>query len=203
MSMPGATPSPPPARAFSRTARTVAALDRAAHRRGFMPALSAFPLADYVLPILPNQMLLVALCILQPRRWWRFALVFVFASGLGAAVAALAVQAFGPPIIDSLFGGLREDASVAGVKSTIERHGIAALTVLAMLPWAPRSAVMACGLAGLSPWAIGLAVAVGRLVPTAACSLLGAKAPQALRQLRAVDRLLDEVEALRRSRRLP
>lgn len=54
-------PSP---RKFSRAARVVAALDGAADRAGFLPAVSAFPLADYVLPFLPNQIRLVALCLL-------------------------------------------------------------------------------------------------------------------------------------------
>ena len=52
----------------SRTARIVLWLDRVSGRPWFLPAVSAFPLCDYVAPVLPNQVLLLALTVLHPRR---------------------------------------------------------------------------------------------------------------------------------------
>lgn len=40
-------------------------------RRWFLPAVAIFPAADYVLPFLPNQMLLLALSVLHPKRGLR------------------------------------------------------------------------------------------------------------------------------------
>lgn len=181
----------------SRIARIILALDRAADRRWFLPAVSVFPLTDYVLPFLPNQMLLVALSVLQPRRWRAFALTFVLASALGALLTAYGVQAVGPWLLDTILGGRPDQGAAADVLAMIKRYGVGALMLLAALPWPPRTAVVVCTLAGLSPMTIGLAVAVGRTAPVGLYALVGAKAPYLLRRLSAVDRVLCEVEALR------
>ncbi len=177
----------------SRAARLVLALERRADRPWFLPAVSVFPLTDYVLPFLPNQMLLLGLSVLLPRRWWQLALAFVAATGLGAFLTALAIQQFGQPLIDALFGGAPEAGAAGTVMAHIQRYGIMALVVLAMLPWPPRTAVLVCAVAGLSPAAIAIAVAAGRVVPALAYTLVGAKAPGLLRRFRAVDRLLGDL----------
>lgn len=183
--------------AFSRTARTITALDGAAGRPWFLPAVAAFPLADYALPFLPNQVLLVALCVLQPRRWWQFAIAFVLAGSLGAILTTLVIQTLGAPAVDGFVGDSLEGGAPAGLEDLIEQYGLWALALLAMLPWPPRTAVVVCALAGLAPLEIGIAVALGRVVPTAAYTLLAARAPQILRRFKSVDRVLREVDALR------
>lgn len=180
----------------------IAGLDRAADRRWFLPAVSVFPLSDYVLPFLPNQMMLVALSVLQPRRWWVFAVTFALSSGLGALLTALVVQAVGPWVLESLFGGMPDEGAAAGVLTMVERHGLWALALLAMLPWPPRSGVVACALAGLPPLGIAAAVTTGRIVPVGVYAFVGSKAPHLLRRFRSVDLLLREVDELRLTSRV-
>lgn len=182
----------------SRAARIIAAVDHAADRPWFLPAVSVFPLTDYALPFLPNQLLLIALSVLQPRRWWLFALVFVAATGLGALLTAHALQAVGPWLLNALFGGRPEEGAAAQVLALVERHGLWALALLAALPWPPRTGVVVCALAGLPPPLIGAAVAAGRVVPAGLCTLVGSRAPHLLRRFQSVDRVLGEVQALRR-----
>lgn len=181
----------------SRAARIIAALDVIADRPWFLPAVSVFPLTDYVMPFLPNQMLLIVLSVLQPRRWCLFALAFVAATGLGAWLSAHAIQAVGPWLLDALFGGRPEEGAAARVLGMVERHGLWALALLAMLPWPPRTGVVVCALGGLPPTLIGAAVAAGRVVPAGLYTLAGSRAPRLLRRFRSIDRVLGEVEALR------
>lgn len=182
----------------SRTARTVIALDRIADRPWFLPTISLFPMADYVLPFLPNQMLLIALSVLQPRRWWLFALVFVLATGTGAWLTAYALQmAAGPNLLETVIGGRPDDGALTKTLALVESYGVWALALLAMLPWPPRTGVIVCALAGLPPLTIGLAVAAGRIVPAFSYGVLGAFAPHLLRRIGAVDRVLREVERAR------
>jgi hypothetical protein len=181
----------------SQTARTILALDSAAGRPWFLPAVSLFPLTDYVLPFLPNQMLLVALSILQPRRWWVFAMTFVIATALGALLTAYAIEAIGPWVLDNLVGGAPEQGVVANVLHLVEDYGLWALAALAMLPWPPRTGVIVCALAGLPAPLIGLAVALGRVVPAGAYTLVGSRSPHLLRRFRRIDRVMKEVESLR------
>lgn len=191
-----ATDGAPPASSLtapSRAARLALALERRADRPWFLPAVSIFPLSDYVLPFLPNQMLLLGLSVLLPRRWWQFALAFVAATGLGAFMTAVAIQQFGQPLIDALFGGGPGDGAAGAVMGQVQRYGVLALVGLGMLPWPPRTAVVVCAIAGLQPVAIGAAVAAGRIVPAAAYTLLGAKAPHLLRRVNSIDRFLREI----------
>lgn len=181
-------------RTTSRTSRTVIALDRMADRPWFLPTISLFPLVDYILPVLPNQMLLIALSVLQSRRWWVFALVFVIATATGAWLTTYALQmAVGPALLETLFGGGPDAGAVSKTLLMVERNGLWALAALAMLPWPPRTGVIICALAGLPPLNIALAVATGRLVPAFAYAGVGAFAPHLLRRIGSVDRVLSEV----------
>lgn len=182
----------------SRTVRTITALDRVADRRWFLPAVSAFPLTDYVLPFLPNQMLLVALSVLHPRRWLAFASTFTLAAGAGAALTAAAVQTVGPALLDALFGSGPEAGTAADVLAAVERHGLWALAGLAMLPWPPRTGVLVCALAGLPPVGIGAVVMLGRVVPATGYALAGAKLPHLLLRVRSVRSIMHQVDAARR-----
>jgi hypothetical protein len=177
--------------------RTILALDRAAHRPGFLPALSFFPIADYGLWFLPSQMLLATLSVLQPRRWAAFATTFVIAGALGALLTAWAVQAFGPWLLDTLLGGRPDRADE--IVATVERYGLPALVLLAALPWPPRATVIVCALGGLPPVAIGLGVAAGRVLPSFGVAWISVRAPHLLRRLAMVDRVLTEVEGLHRT----
>ena len=180
----------------SRTVRTIVSLDRTASRPWFLPAVSLFPLTDYVLPFLPNQMVLIALSVLQPRRWWIFAATFVIATAFGAGLTAFAIQAASPWILETLFGGTPDNSAAAQVVSMVERYGLVALVALSMLPWPPRTGVIVCALAGLHPLAIGLSVSVGRIAPAGAFTFVGAHAPHLLRRLPSIDQTLRDVEAL-------
>jgi len=188
---------PAPTKRRSRTAHLVVSLEQRANRPWFLPAVSIFPLSDYVLPFLPNQMLLLGLSVVLPRRWWQLALAFVLATGLGALLTAFAIQEWGQPLLERFFGGGPESGAMTEILKTIERFGFLALIVLAMLPWPPRTAVIVCAIAGLSVVSIGAAVAAGRIVPAAAYTLLGARAPGLLRGWRRFDELLIEIDAAR------
>jgi membrane protein YqaA with SNARE-associated domain len=167
---------------------------RRSDRPWFLPFVSLFPASDYLLPFLPNQMLLAVLALLRPERWKRLALVFALATAAGAMITAFAVQAFGPSLLDSLFGGAPgPSAGAAAWLGAIERYGLAALIVAAMLPWPPRIVVLLCALAGLPPLQIGAAVAVGRLVPAFGIAWIAARSPRLVARLPGAGRLLREL----------
>ncbi|MGW4034403.1 hypothetical protein ACWEFL_34775 [Streptomyces sp. NPDC004838] len=179
----------------TRTARLLLRLDRASDRRWFLPTLAVFPVSDYALPVLPNQMLLMGLSALHPRRWRAIALTFVTASVLGAFLAATAVSAAGPWLLETVGAVAPGRAELREVAGQVERYGAWALAALALLPFTPRTAVVVCALAGIPPWTVALAVLAGRPLPVALLALGGAKAPGLLRRSRRIDRVLAEVEA--------
>lgn len=181
----------------SRAARTIIALEKRADRPWFLPAVSVFPLTDYVLPFLPNQMLLVGLAMSLPRRWISLVVSFVVATGLGAGLTALAIQVWGTPLVEQFFGGLPEEGAAGQILDAVRDWGLLALVAIAMLPWPPRTAVIVCAIAGLSPLLIALAVGSGRIVPAALYAGIGAKAPQLLRRFKRIDQVMVQVEDYR------
>ena len=185
----------------SRAARTIIALEKRADHPWFLPAASVFPLTDYVLPFLPNQMLLVGLAMSLPKRWIALVVSFVIATGLGAGLTALAIQVWGTPLVEQLFGGLPEEGAAGRILDAVRDWGLLALAAIAMLPWPPRTAVIVCAIAGLSPLLMALAVAAGRIVPAALYAGIGAKAPQLLRRFDRIDQVMTQVEEFRKHAR--
>ena len=186
--------------AESRAVRTVLALDRAAERPWFPPAIGVFPLLDYALPFLPNQMLPIALSAARTRRWWSVALTFTAATALGALGIAWLLQALGGEWLANLRSAA-EGESAARLVDWLDNSGVWLLTALALLPVPPRTGVIVCALAGLAPWSIGLAVALGRLFSAGTMAWLAAHSLPVLRRLPAIDRALTAIEAARVNRR--
>ncbi|MGL5928740.1 MAG: hypothetical protein ACRCY8_07380 [Dermatophilaceae bacterium] len=171
-------------------------LDAAADRWWFLPAVGGFPLADYAAPVLPNQLLLMALSALRPERWRTLAAVFVGAAVVGAVLVASVVQVVGHSVVDAL----PSLQGVDGVVRRVEQDGLWVLLALSLLPWPPRLAVVACALAGISPLAIGGVLLVGRSVPVVATAAVVARMPGALRRFHAVDQVVAAVLAARAAR---
>lgn len=188
---------------LSRPARALLALERQSDRRCFLPGVGVFPLCDYILPFLPNQILLAGLSMILPRRWIALAITFVVATAAGAAIIVAAIQRFGLPAMEQLLGTMPEASALAPVIEQIRAYGLPAVLGLAMLPWPPRTAVLACAIAGLPPLQVGMAVLAGRIVPATIYAGIGAKAPHILRKFAKVDRLMREMEAAKGAREHP
>ncbi|MFF8955075.1 hypothetical protein [Streptomyces sp. NPDC014894] len=181
----------------TRAGRILVRLDRAAHRPWFLPALALFPLGDYAMPAMPNQMLLMGVSALHPRRWLTIALTFVTASAAGAFLTATAAQLAGPWLMEAAGALVPARSELRESGAFVARHGVWALALLSLLPWTPRVAVLVCALAGVPPWSIALAVLAGRPLPVTALAAAGARAPHLLRRSRRAERLLAEVRARR------
>lgn len=130
-----------------------------------------------------------------PRRWPALAGTFIIATAVGATLIVLAVQAFGMPLIERFTGVLQDETALAYALEQVRQHGLPMLIVLALLPAPPRTAVLACALAGFAPVDVGLAVLLGRIAPATLIAVLGAKSPRLLRRIKRIDRVMRQVEA--------
>ena len=160
----------------TRTLRAVSFIHRSARKPWFWPVVGLFPSLDYLLPVLPNQLLMIALAMLQPKKWPLVAMVFIIASSLGAFGTALLIQALGEQWTRVMpFSPSGE--TWAWAMEQVRRWGLVAIALLALLPVPPRTAVLACAVAGLPAEGIAAAVAIGRTFPATAISWLSAHAP--------------------------
>jgi hypothetical protein len=137
------------------------------------PVVAGFPAADFFVPVMPNQLLLIGLSALAPRRWPIFALAFAAGTASGGMAIAYAVQFIG--IGPSGFPGTNEAGdTVAEIARHIRLHGLWYLAAIALLPWTPRLTVVACATVGIHPLAILVTLFFARLVPSAALGMSGA-----------------------------
>lgn len=137
------------------------------------PALTAFPATDFVLPFMPNQLLLVGLSMLVPARWPVFAFAFSAGTAIAGAAIAFGIQAFGV----NISGLITEEEAAGTLAITIKQfqsYGLLLLAGVSLLPWTPRLSVIACALVGFSPLAIFVTLLVTRLVPSSALGIAGA-----------------------------
>jgi hypothetical protein len=193
------TPSPHPStppRPPSRLGRWGAWLRRFSARPWFLPAAGTITAADFFLPILPTQTLLVATTLLHPRRWLATSLWFVFGGVLGGALLAAAVGAWGPPVAERLFGAAMQGAGWIRVRDLVQDHGPLALAFLAMIPWPMRTGVAVCALLGVPWWQIVAALAAGRVVAFPGLACVISRSPAWLMRRPFFSRLRDEVRSL-------
>ncbi len=135
-------------------------------RRRTVLALASVSLADYFLPLLPNEGMALALWLFQ-RRWAIFiGLAFALASAFGAGLLAWAVG--------TLAGGLARWVSVDESQqarlllAALASWGPWLLAAAAVFPSPPRAMVTAAALSGLHPLLIGVCVFTGKCVLYAA-----------------------------------
>jgi hypothetical protein len=161
------------------------ALASAGDRRK-LPVLGLFPVGDYALPFLPNQVLMMAVALIHPRNWALTALVFTFGSAIGAVATGFAIQS----LQTTFFADPAQSMNAGAVMAFIRDWGITAVAVLALLPVPPRTAVLVTAYAGVNPLLIGGAVAIGRCAPALALCFVAARAPNAAARFPTLARAL-------------
>ncbi|TDC40939.1 hypothetical protein [Micromonospora sp. KC213] len=87
-----------------------------------------------MLPGLPNQLLLIVLSTLHPRRWWKLVPTFAAATGLGALLLTIAVQSAGTRLLEAI---AVDTAALREVAHGIDRYGLWILIGLSLLPNTP------------------------------------------------------------------
>jgi len=124
--------------------------------------LAALSVLDGFVPMLPAEVFVVALCILQPQRGKVIVMLFAVASALSALLLALLLGTLSSSaewIGLQLLGAKWDQAS-----STIRTWGPVSMVFLSAFPDSPRTSIAALALSGVAPEAIGLMVFVGKLL---------------------------------------
>jgi membrane protein YqaA with SNARE-associated domain len=124
--------------------------------------LAALSVLDGFVPMLPAEVFVVALCILQPQRGKVIVMLFAVASALSALLLALLLGTLSSSaewIGLQLLGAQWDQAS-----SAIRTWGPASMVFLSVFPDSPRTSIAALALSGVAPEVIGLMVFVGKLL---------------------------------------
>ena len=124
--------------------------------------LAGFAVLDGFLPMLPAEMFVLALCVLQPKKGVVIVPVFAAASALSAFLLALGVgtlTASAESMSQKLMG-----AQGPQILATMRDWGPVSMVFFSVFPDSPRSAIALFALSGVSPESIGAMVFVGKLM---------------------------------------
>jgi membrane protein YqaA with SNARE-associated domain len=124
--------------------------------------LAIFSVLDGFLPMLPAEMFVLALCVLQPQKGMRIVLLFAAASALSAFLLALGL------------GTLTESAESLSQKlmgsqgpqvlAMLRDSGPVSMVFFSVFPDSPRSAIALFALSGVPPESICAMVFIGKLM---------------------------------------
>jgi membrane protein YqaA with SNARE-associated domain len=124
--------------------------------------LAVFSVLDGFLPMLPAEMFVLALCVLQPQRGMRIVLVFAAASALSAFLLAMGMgtlTASAEALSQKLMG-----AQGPQVLAMVRDWGPVSMVFFSVFPDSPRSSIALFALSGVSPESIGAMVFIGKLM---------------------------------------
>jgi membrane protein YqaA with SNARE-associated domain len=124
--------------------------------------LALFSVLDGFLPMLPAEMFVLALCILQPQKGKRIVLVFALASALSAFLLALGMGTL-TASADSLSQKLMGSQGPQ-VLATLRDWGPVSMVFFSVFPDSPRSSIALFALSGVSAESIGAMVFIGKLM---------------------------------------
>ena len=124
--------------------------------------LAVFSVLDGFLPMLPAEMFVLALCVLQPKKGKVIVLVFALASALSAFLLATGVgtlTASAESMSQKLMGPQGPQ-----VLATMREWGPVSMVFFSVFPDSPRSSIALFALSGVSPQSIGTMVFIGKLL---------------------------------------
>jgi membrane protein YqaA with SNARE-associated domain len=150
--------------------------------------LALLSVFDGFVPMLPAEVFVLVLGILQPQRGKRIVLVFAVASALSALLLALLLGTLSAP---AEWPGPHMDAHMGAqwdqALTTLRAWGPATMVLLAVFPDTPRTSIAVLALSGVSPASIGLMVFAGKLVLYASLLALMHYLPSRLGRWRSAD----------------
>ncbi len=124
--------------------------------------LAIFSILDGFLPMLPAEMFVLALCVLQPQKGKLIVVVFALASALSAYLLALGMGTL-TASADSLSQKLMGSQGPQ-VLATLRDWGPVSMVFFSVFPDSPRSSIALFALSGVPPESIGTMVFLGKLM---------------------------------------
>jgi membrane protein YqaA with SNARE-associated domain len=163
-------------------------LETALLRHGSEPKtiflLAVFSVLDGFLPMLPAEMFVLALCVLQPKKGKVIVVVFALASALSAFLLALGMGTLtesAESLSQKLMGSQGPQAL-----AMLRDSGPVSMVFFSVFPDSPRSAIALFALSGVPPESICTMVFIGKLMLYTALLLLIHHLPSSVGRWRGV-----------------
>ena len=164
--------------------RVALELKERSHHRSFPLFVGLLLSLDFAVLILPSTPVVLAACLLQPRRWWSVALAGAVGAALGGTALGAVVQGASHWFFHNF--PLHQNPSYLELKTFIENYGAWGLFGLSSLPVSIRTAIVVAVAGGMPLMQVALTVVLGRCIAYGVLGYLVSRAPGHLLKIRAV-----------------
>lgn len=149
----------------------------------YAPLVSALALADNFIVVVPTDGILISSSMLNPRKWFYYAVFIAVGSTIGAVALSYVVGAHGLPWILELFPAINQTRSWELTSEFFEKYGLLVVFVVAATPFIQQPAIILATLAHTPYFKLAIVVFVGRLIKYMVMSYIASHAPRLLTKM--------------------
>jgi membrane protein YqaA with SNARE-associated domain len=152
--------------------------------RPWYPLLIALLAAlDSFLVIIPSDGILIASCMLVPKRWFIFGLSISIGSTIGAVLLGALVQTKGLPWILEYYPGVVQTDMWTWTEKFFDEYGLLLVFGIGASPLTQQPVIILAGLASTPLYILGAILFVGRILKYSLMAYLGSHSPKLLKKL--------------------
>lgn len=158
-------------------------LQQYVNRWWYLPVIGVLAALDNLIVLVPTDGILISSSMMNPRRWFFYAMAIAVGSTLGAVILSYLVEIHGLPWILDMYPGIDQTRTWAMTDQFFSEYGLYLVFAVAATPLMQQPTVILASLAGESITEIGLVVLAGRTLKFLLIAYLGSHAPRVLGRL--------------------
>jgi membrane protein YqaA with SNARE-associated domain len=144
---------------------------------GILAALDCFVI------VIPNDGILVASCMLIPRRWAVYGLSISLGSTLGAIALSILVKTMGLPWILKFYPGIGQSEIWFMTEKFLQEYGLIVVFAVGASPLMQQPVIILAGLANIPLVSLALMFFSGRFLKFMILAYLGSHSPKLLKKI--------------------
>jgi membrane protein YqaA with SNARE-associated domain len=169
-------------------------LKKHANSSWYAPLIGLLAALDNLVIIIPNDGILISSSMLNPKRWFLFAMSITIGSTIGAMSLVYIVEILGLPWILNIYPGVNETQTWIWSLEFFEKYGLLCVFFVSLGPLMQQPIIVLASLAHTPYMSICAAVFAGRLIKFLILSYVASHSPRLLSKFWGLKHELDDVD---------
>lgn len=161
----------------------VAKLEQHADRPWYPFLISILAVLDTLIIVIPNDGILIASSMLQPKRWAIFAIAVAIGSTVGAMILSTLVEHQGLPWILDYYPAINETEVWKWTEKFFGDYGLLLVLGISLSPLMQQPMIILAGLAHTPFYKLAAALFAGRIIKFLFMAYLGSHSPKLLKKI--------------------
>lgn len=158
-------------------------LEQFADRSWYPPLLSILAALDSMIVVIPNDGILVASSMLQPKRWSIFAVFVSIGSTIGAVILAVIVAHQGLPWVLEMYPWLAKTEVWTWSVKFFDEYGLYLVFAVSALPISQQPVIILAGIAHTPFLKLASVLFAGRIIKFLAMAFIASHSPKLLNKI--------------------